>query len=269
MIDNSIKDNHLFRFYASECCFRDIITNQLINHTFISVNDMKYILINSNSDQLEVIFSLFNIPIRFISNTVNQINSNNLITCIKYIFTFHCFGKFNDDDNSYIYRILVCLISNKKTSVLKYFLNKKREYIVRGRSIDYQSLINKCIELQDKVHLEILMKEQKYDNDRGLLETSFIIINTHRVIRLCESAKFDYLKYLVKNYLGKSINTSIYIDSICTGLEKLILYDNIKMMTNIELLSDYIDDDKKSYINEYITKCYDNIKLDKSKRILM
>jgi len=69
--------------------------------------------------------------------------------------------------------------------------------------------------------------------------------------------------------LGKSINTLIYIDSICTGLEKLILYDNIKMMTNIELLSDYIDDDKKSYINEYITKCYDNIKLDKSKRILM
>jgi hypothetical protein len=160
------------------------------------------------------------------------------------------------------------LISNKKTSVLKYFLNKKREYIVRGRSIDYQSLINKCIELQDKVHLEILMKEQKYDNDRGLLERSFIIINTHRVIKLCEMAKFDYLIYLVKRHLGKSINTMIYIDSICTGLEMLIS-NNFSLIKNIQLLSEYINDDNKIYINNYITKCYDDIRLDKSKRFFM
>ena len=140
---------------------------------------------------------------------------------------------------------------------------------MRGRSIDYQSLINRCIELHDKIHLEILMKEQKYDNDKGLLERSFVIINTHRVIKLCEMAKFDYLKYLVKNHLGRTINTLIYIDSICTGLEKLILYDNTKMLINIKLLSEYINDDNKIYINNYITKCYDNIKLDKSKRIFI
>jgi hypothetical protein len=269
MIDNSIKDVELFHFCASQCYFRDVVTNQLINHKFITVNDMKYILTNSNTEQLGVIFSLFNIPIRIISNIVNETNSINLIMCIKYIFTKHCFGKFNDNDICYIYVILSCLITNKKTNILKYFLEQKRKYIMSGRSIDYQSLVNRCVELEDKVHLEILIKEQNYDNDKGLLERSFIIINTNRVIKLCEMAKFDYLKYLVKNHLGRTINTLIYIDSICTGLEKLILYNNTKMMLNIKLLSEYIDSDKKLYINEYITKCYDNIKLDKSKRILM
>jgi hypothetical protein len=68
MIDNSIKDVELFRFYASQCYFRDIITNKLIkhkfisiNHKFISINHMKYILANSDTDQLDVIFSLFNV----------------------------------------------------------------------------------------------------------------------------------------------------------------------------------------------------------------
>jgi hypothetical protein len=300
MIDNSIKDIDLFRFYASQCYFRNVIIDanehdehdehdedarilnysglyisdidRLFNDAFISLNDMKYILVNSDIDQLGVLLNLFNIPISLLSCTISELKysrgDNYLIKCIKYMFVKHCFGKFNDDDNSYIYRILVCLISNKKTSVLKYFLNKKREYIVRGRSIDYQSLINKCIELQDKVHLEILMKEQKYDNDRGLLERSFIIINTHRVIKLCEMAKFDYLIYLVKRHLGKSINTMIYIDSICTGLEMLIS-NNFSLIKNIQLLSEYINDDNKIYINNYITKCYDDIRLDKSKRFFM
>lgn len=81
-------------------------------------------------------------------------------------------------------------------------------------------------------------------------------------------AKFDYLKYLVKRHLGKSINTMIYIDSICMGLEMLILYNNFKIK-NIQLLSEYINDDNKTYINNYITKCYNNIKLDKSKRVFI
>ena len=147
---------------------------------------------------------------------------------------------------------------------------------MRGRSIDYQYLITRCIELEDKIHLEILIKEQKYDNDKGLLERSFIIINTHRVIKLCEMAKFDYLIYLVKRHLGKSINTMIYIDSICMGLEMLISTlsvrqgsNNFGLIKNIQLLSEYINDDNKIYINNYITKCYNNIKLDKSKRFFI
>jgi len=301
MIDNCIKDIDLFHFYASECCFRNVIIdtnananeededtrifnysdlyisdwcvpNRLINDAFISLNDMKYILVNSDIDQLGVLFNLFNIPISLLSYTISELKysrgDNYLIKCIKYMFVKHCFGKFNDDDNSYIYEILVCLIRYKRTNVLKYFIDKKREYIIRGRSIDYQSLINRCIELQDKIHLEILIKEQKYDNDKGLLERSFIIINTHRVIKLCEMAKFDYLKYLVKNHLGKSINTMIYIDSICIGLEMLI-FNNFGLIKNIQLLSEYINDDNKIYINNYITKCYDDIKLDKSKRFFI
>lgn len=291
MIDNSIKDIDLFRFYASQCFFRNVINDintndedarifnysdlyisdidQIMNDTFISLNDMKYILVNSEIDQLGVLFDLFNIPISLLSYTISNLTGDNyLLKCIKYMFVKHCFGKFNDDDNSYIYEILVCLIRYKRTNVLKYFIDQKREYIMRGRSIDYQSLINRCIELEDKIHLEILIKEQKYDNDKGLLERSFIIINTHRVIKLCEMAKFDYLRYLVKRHLGKSINTMIYIDSICMGLEMLILYNNFKIK-NIQLLSEYINDDNKIYINNYITKCYNNIKLDKSKRFFI
>ena len=304
MIDNSIKDIDLFRFYASQCCFINVINdtntntndedarifnysdlyisdwyvpNRLINDTFISLNDMKYVLVNSDIDQLGVLFDLFNIPISLLSYTISNLTGDNhLLTCIKYMFVKHCFSKFNDDDNSYIYEILVCLISYKRTNVLKYFIDQKRKYIMRGRSIDYQSLITRCIELEDKIHLEILIKEQKYDNDKGLLERSFIIINTHRVIKLCEMAKFDYLIYLVKRHLGKSINTMIYIDSICMGLEMLISTlsvrqgsNNFGLIKNIQLLSEYINDDNKIYINNYITKCYNNIKLDKSKRFFI
>lgn len=265
--------------YYSDLYISDwYVPNRFNNNTikFISLNDMKYILLNSDIDQLNILFDLFNIPISLLSYTIKEMlfrnyspSDNYLMTFVKYMFVKHCFGKFNDIDNSYIFPILSTLISYKRTNILKYFLNKKRQYMVTGQGIDYQSLVNKCIELQDKVHLDILMNENKYDNSKNLLQKHFIIINTHRIINLCRSAKFNYLKYLVENYLGKNINSMIYIESICVGLEKLILSKNFKLIANIQLLSEYINDSNKIYINDYISRCYDNVKLNKSKRFLM
>ena len=82
---------------------------------------------------------------------------------IKYLFVKHCYGQFLEQDGSYIHSIITILIKYKKTAVLRYLLDKKNKYMTITNGLDYQYLVNKCIEMEDRVHLKILLKQIHFD----------------------------------------------------------------------------------------------------------
>lgn len=280
MIDNDIDDDWIFELFASNCKFRGVNINcdtRVINDNIdvnivfdnISLDDMKYILVYGSEKKINVILDMFTIPVLLISHVIHKILTRGvfktldtvLIKFIKYLFVKHCYGRFLEEDSSYIHSIITILIKYKKTAVLKYFLDKKNKYSTTS-SLDYQYLVNRCIEYEDRTHLKILLRANEIDNTRFVNKT-FVIINTHYIIQHCKNARFDYIGYLVEHCLGDSINASLYIDSICQGIELLILSKRNSFLLQFEKVTRYLTLENLDKINMYIKDIYDsgNVKI--------
>jgi hypothetical protein len=285
MIDNDISDKCLFRLFVSNCNFRNSETRdtRVINYSdtytlfsrVISFDDMKYLLVHGNEHFVDIILEIFTIPVVLISyvmqkilmkNVIYKVDNSILIKFTKYLFTKHCYSSFLERDNPYINSIISILVKYKRTVVLKYFLDKKRKYVIRSSCLDYQYLVNKCVEIEDRTHLKMLLKENEFDNKR-FVNKSFVIINTHQIIEHCKNARFDYMCYLVENCLGNTINTGLYIDSICQGIELLILSKRNMCLLKFENLKRHITFENMEVINKTIGSIYNINNTPLSKRI--
>jgi len=287
MIDNDISDKCLFRLFVSNCNFRNSETRindtRVINYSdtyilfskVISFDDMKYLLVHGNEHFVDIILEIFTIPVTLISyvmqkilmkNVISKVDNSILIKFTKYLFTKHCYSSFLEGDNPYINSIILLLVKYKRTIVLKYFLDKKRKYVTRSTCLDYQYLVNKCVEIEDRTHLKMLLKENEFDNKR-FVNKSFVIINTHQIIEHCKNARFDYICYLVENCLGNTINTGLYIDSICQGIELLILSKRNMYLLKFENLKRHITFENLEVINKTIGSIYKINNTQLSKRI--
>lgn len=286
MIDNEIDNDMVFGLFASNCKFRGVNINsdtRVVNNNVdvnsmfdISLDDMNYILVYGCEKKIDLILNMFTIPVVLISNVIYQILTrafisnkmldNMLEKYIKYLFVKHCYGQFLEQDGSYIHSIITILIKYKKTAVLRYLLDKKNKYMTITNGLDYQYLVNKCIEMEDRVHLKILLKQIHFDNKR-FVNKSFVIINTHQIIEHCKNAKFDYMCYLVENCLGNTINTGLYIDSICQGIELLILSKRYAYLLKFGNLKRYINTEHLETINKTIGSVYNSNNTPLNKRI--
>jgi hypothetical protein len=236
---------------------------------------MKYLLVHGNEHFVDIILEIFTISVALISyvmqkilmkNVISKVDNSILIKFTKYLFTKHCYSSFLEGDNPYINSIILLLVKYKRTIVLKYFLDKKRKYVTRSTCLDYQYLVNKCVEIEDRTHLKMLLKENEFDNKR-FVNKSFVIINTHQIIEHCKNARFDYICYLVENCLGNTINTGLYIDSICQGIELLILSKRNMYLLKFENLKRHITFENLEVINKTIGSIYKINNTQLSKRI--
>ena len=98
---------------------------------------------------------------------------------------------------------------------------------------------------------DIASSLNEFDNKR-FVNKSFVIINTHQIIEHCKNARFDYICYLVENCLGNTINTGLYIDSICQGIELLILSKRNMYLLKFENLKRHITFENMEVINKNI-----------------
>jgi hypothetical protein len=289
MIDNDISDKCLFRLFVSNCNYKNggmtrVDDTRVINYSdtytlfsnVISFDDMKYLLVYGNEDFVDIILEFFTIPVVLISYVMQKIlmksvisykvDNSSLIKFTKYLFTKHCYSGFLEADGVYIHSIITLLVKYKRTIVLKYFLEKKKKYLTRTSGLDYQYLVNKCIEMEDRTHLKMLLKQIEFDNKR-FVNKSFVIINTHQIIEHCKNARFDYVCYLVENCLGSTINTGLYIDSICQGIELLILSKCHGYLLKFENLKRYINSENLETINKTIGDVYNSNNTPLNKRI--
>lgn len=293
MIDNDINDKQLFDLFAENCKFlnkeSDIDTRSIVSideeindvyirKRIISLDDMKYILCHGNGDFVDIILDRFIISVRLISHVISKILMKNvvsykvdnevLIKFIKHLFIKHCYGSFLDGDGVHIHSIIMMLVKYRRTAVLKYFLDKRKKYCTTKSGLDYQYLINECVKLKDRTHLKMFLNENSFDNSRFVNKT-FVIINTHHIIEHCKGSHFDYVCYLVENYLGTAINTSVYIDSICQGIGMLILLKRISNVIdfNRQGLAKYITSENLEKINTSIENVYESENIPLNDRI--
>lgn len=306
IIDNGVYSIDLFRLIMSKCIFRksfiddsvsmeenDESNSRVLNNMYgsylfdtiydnsvILLSDMKYLLVYTNCEQLDIILKTFDIPLvllsyiirdRLFSNGYKYNTDSNkcLKTIVLYLFVKNCYGSFNLIDNIHVHSILTSLIRYKKTDVVKYFLYNKNKYIVRGFGLDYQYLINKCVEMQDKIHLDLLIQENKKDNNNEKLNTSYVIINNDHIMNHSRNGCFKYLKFLVNRYIGDKINTNMYIQSICNGIKDIILSKKIQKLQDLHYLKPYINDVNIEYLNKNMCNIYNSVKLCETKRIFL
>lgn len=296
MIDNGIDDLDLFRFFASKCTFRNImdaneirmvnytgtIVLQDIEYSLISFNDMKYMLIYGDRRQLDILLETYRIPVCLLSYAINEVLISDTVlkkrcnksrfalrSFIKYMFVNHCFGFFCSTDNTYIHSVLLMLIKYKRTDIVKYFLEKKRHYMTRGSGLDYHYLVNKCVEMQDSIHLSLLLEENSKDNRCGCFTKNYVIINTHHIIDHCKNARFSYIAFLVERCLGRAINTALYIESICAGVESLIMSKYFRDLRQLGDLARYFSQENIQILNSHLNTVYDSIGVSYDKRFYL
>jgi hypothetical protein len=252
MLENNLDCDILFEYYANLCDYKYGYKNMLsVDLTSVSLSDIIYIFKHSNNNQLNIILRNFTIPIKVLDLVIDDTSNLDdwrFILIIDYMFYKHCFGSFDQACKTYIHNIIMTLILNKKTNVLKHFLKNKRIYFKGNYTLDYQELVNRIIDIQDKKHLQLILEELKFDNQKFSINKNYVIIRTSLIKKLCKKSDFEYLKYLVDQILGDFINYKLYINSICEGLEMLFLI-NPEKIKNIECLSDNLNDKSKYIIN--------------------
>ena len=252
MLENNLDCDILFEYYANLCDYKYEYKNMSsVDLTSVSLSDIIYIFKHSNNNQLNIILRNFTIPIKvldFVIDDTSNLDDWRVILIIDYMFYKHCFGSFDQIYKSYINNIIMSLILNKRTNILKHFLKNKRKYFKGNDTLDYQELVNKIVDVQDKKHLQLILDELKFDNQKFSINKNYVIIRSSLIKKLCKTGNFEYLKYLVDEILGDFINYKLYINSICEGLAKS------DKLENIDYLSSILNDKSKYIINNYLKK---------------
>lgn len=133
----------------------------VIDRNVISLPDMQYLLVHSNYDILQSVLEYFQISSELIYYTISRlltlhpeqsyIKINKLI---DYFLLKNSFNGLEPIDSMYFHKILVDLITFCRLGNILHGLNKGKFFHVH---IDFQTLMNKCIEtnnvrLLEKIH---------------------------------------------------------------------------------------------------------------------
>lgn len=243
IIKNQIESLELFKFF----------TNDYIHK--LSEFDIQYIITYCNIDQLNIFLRVNNVSCALILNAIidrynyNDLYFNNIVKIfIQYIFFKYHFNKFNDENNQIYHNILMFLIKTGNKECIEYVIcHNKNKY---KNKLNYQLLVNQCIEIKDTYFLNILIKEMHFDNLVNI-DKVYVTIHYKYLYDLSKDGAFCYIRYLVDNFIGYNINTNLYIQNICNGLNDNIYTSNV---TNILLLNEYLTNENKLYINSYFEK---------------
>lgn len=263
MLENRMDCDILFEYYANLCEYKYDYKYQYqyiptIDLYGVSLCDIIYILKHCNYNQLKIILRNFTIPITVLDFVIDDMLLDNLqnwrfMLIIDYMFYKHCFGSFDKKFKDNINNIIINLISNKRTRLLKNFLKNKKRYFKGAITLDYQILVHKIIDIRDKKYLQLILDELKYDNinfNNNGYQQNFVIIRSSVIKKLCEESDFLYLKYLVDEILGNFINYNMYIHNICEGLR----LNKNETYKNIVCLSNNLNDKSKYIINSSLKK---------------
>ena len=290
MVDNFVDDDHLFQTLLDGCEFQSTVehnvripyphddTPEIISRSgrpvvldqrnIASFNDIKYILVYSDVTKLNMVLHRFVISIKLLSSVINEILISDFVlykrrasfgklkSIIKYIFMKHGFGSFTMLDVTYIHSIIVMLIKYNQTNVLGYFFRKRQAYRFIGR-LDYQYLVNQCIEYRDTRHLDIMLSESRIERDHTG-NTIYVFTDARQISEICRSGDFKYLHFVIETLLGETVNMKLYIDNICGGIQYLIYCNRSSELLGLRMSNNYISKDSYAKIDEYIEKIYDN-----------
>lgn len=214
MIEKDLRSLDLFRLILSGCVLREVspltTLDQLssmqtlypksIDARIVTPKDLQYLLTYCNTDQLQIVFRTFTVPCEILAYTVTEIIRTDktyvyqkIRLYIDYILYKHYFNGFNSMDRVYFNYICVYFIKQNDTTNLKYLFLKCQRYKVS--CIDYQSLVNRCIEIEDTENLQVIVDYCTRPNANGI-QIHNISISDHHISTLLNRHSFRYLQLL-------------------------------------------------------------------------
>jgi len=267
----------LFETFISICKFKYHITlheNRRINiddfnlelndYSFnqryvINISDCKYILKHSNNIYLDIILNWYKIPATILSFIVKDILYNQSINKIQnmdkkitkiidYLLYNYCSFDFTNDIMIHFNSIINDIITYKKTSLFMYILTCKKEY---GFTLNYQTLVNKCLDIQNIQILKLLITEIKNENKTNNRKIQ-ITICPEMIGKICEKGCFKFLNFIISNMLGGLINASKYILFICDGITSYSIREKTIKLDEIEWIYNYLSDENKILLQSSI-----------------
>lgn len=254
--ENSI---YILESLLSECILR--MEPNYLDKRVITFNDMTYIIVYSNNEELKIILSLFTIPLSIFYYSVQQILYKNyyekkgyktrLYQIIDYIYYKYCFRKMDYMSDMYIHNILTQFIRYNESTLTRYFLVKKEYY---KNSLMYQTLIQECIRYESLDNLKLFINEMNNEPEK-----TYIIIDKNVIEVISRRGSFHIIKYVIENLMGDFINLSGYIKSICIGIDH---YDGHKFdmyFKKLEMIKECLNNNSKEMINMSLSKNLRNI----------
>lgn len=243
--------------------FNPLSSKSVWNRQNISINDMKYILTYCNINQLNIILNKYPIHSSIIAYSIHEILEDHIkckkfITAhkiqllINYIFLKFCFNnKFNQIDNMYLHKILNSFIKSNQTNYFNYIFLKKNKYNI---SLEYQILLNDCIQFDNLNAFKIILEEY-YQSSNDFANSNKKIpnymISCDNLQYLCKKGSFEFVTYIYTDCLKNIMNTEIYINSIISGLKE---YITLNKKTDYKILYKYISMSNQNKIEKDLKK---------------
>lgn len=221
----------------------------------ITYGDMSYLIVYTDEVEIDILLAYFVIPISVIAYSIQEMTLNRLkvYKIIDYVYYKYCFGKLDCITDTYMHMILVHFIKQREDNLVKYFLVKKRYYRIR---LIYQTLINECLLNESMECLRLLINEFKDDNEVSRIH---IIIDKSTIEKLSKRGSFHVIKYIIDNLLGNVVNMSMYIKSICSGIEHCNSKSFTMYFRKLQVLEGYFDERSKNMINSCLRSHVRNV----------
>jgi hypothetical protein len=275
----------LFRHILKQCRFTEHATNK----KSLCGNDLLYFLQYSDANEHSILLKTLCIPSEIICSSISCISygaysaasavaawldggrwtpcisqANDMIetklkNSIDYFVMKTCFRNMQTVVKHQLNLIMVTFVENQRYNLLSYTFDKVK-HMKCSRYIDFQMILNTAITVESVDTLHFVKYHVNSEDDD--IDTQQLIIITHiSVAKLCERGSFGFLKHVIDELLGQSINLKLYIDSICDGLVKFVSAENnLSKLEDVKCLSTLLTDQNKLVINEclrtlYITHC--------------
>jgi len=228
----------------------------------LSSQDCQYILKYSNLKNFDIILNWIKLPPGLLSFVFKDLLYNEQILrntdkkavkIIDYFLREYCSFDFTENSSMYFDAILNETISKNKTSLFMYILKMKQEY---GFALNYQSLINKCIDCLNLRILKLIISVIKDDNKINKVQIS---ISPELIYKICEKGAFELLEYIVSNMLGRMINLTKYMSFLCDGISSFYINnkdkfnnENKDQCINILWLYNYLSLENQQFLKSHL-----------------
>jgi hypothetical protein len=243
--------------------YEDIYSHKIFSRFLITTSDSQYLLKYSNLKQFEIILKWFRFPAGLLSIVVKDLIYNEPILkntdkkiskLIDYFLYNFCSFDFTENSGMYFDSIINEIIAHNKVSLLMYILTKRNEY---GFELNYQSMLNKCLDSHNLSILKIVFGLIKEFNKENTNKTQLITISPDIIYKIASNGSFKLLEYIISKMLGPHINMSRYISCLCDGISSYYL--NLKKdknkkfdKENIRWLYDWLSEPNKELLNSHL-----------------
>lgn len=217
----------------------------------ITSSDMVYILVHGNSRIARAVLLHICVSAEtlkqaidgMICQSLNHERVSKIEILTQHFLAKACFPSLSRQQQSFFNKVLFALIQGFHNTAFQRILLRVVKYRGFVGQLQYQLLINKCLEHDNLKGLIVC-----FDHMHIYSPSSKITVNPQMVSQMVERGRTKSLNYVIDHLLGKTINMKVYVNSICSGLARSNKPDPFLLQS----VAHYFTDTNLVLINQYL-----------------